>query len=70
MESVVLDGKKIEYEKNAYDGIKYLRDDLDSLERRVFFDQAKMRGEAPFEDDEDRQFTLLHKSNTYTLLRR
>ena len=63
-------GKKVAYEKNAYAGIKYLRDDLDSSEARVFFDQARMRRAAPFEDDEDRQFTLAYKSGTYILIRR
>ena len=63
-------GKKVAYEKNAYEGVKYLRDDLDSREAMVFFGAARRAGSAPFEDDDDRQFTLIYKSGTYTLIRR
>ena len=63
-------GRKVIYEKRAAKGIDYLRNDLDSAEARVFFDQARMRGSAPFEDDNDRQFTLIYKSSTYFLKRR
>lgn len=69
-DAATVHGKRVAYEKNAYEGIKYLRDDLDSREARVFFDQARSRGSAPFEDDNDRQFTLFYKNGTYTLIRR
>jgi len=58
------------YEQNAIDGIRYLRDDLDFNEARVFFDQAKAKGFAQFEDDEDRQYTLFYRDGVYTLTRR
>lgn len=63
-------GFTVAYEKNAVEGIEYLRDDLDSAEARVFFDQARQRGSAQFEDDEDRQYTLLYQNGNYALARR
>jgi len=63
-------GFSVGYEENAAPGIEYLKNDLDQTEARVFFDQARTRGSAAFEDDEDRQFTLICKSNVYTLVRR
>ena len=46
-------GHKVIYEKRAARGINYLRNDLDYAEARVFFDQARMRESAPFEDDNE-----------------
>lgn len=63
-------GFNVTYEDNAYAGITHLRDDLDFAEARVFFDQARIRGSANFEDDEDRQFTLNYRDGVYTLFRR
>lgn len=63
-------GFTVQYEENAEGGIRYLRDDLSGSEARVFFDQARMRGSAEFEDDGDRQFTLSYSNGTYTLIRR
>lgn len=63
-------GFTVSYEENAADGIRYLRDDLSSRETKVFFDQARREGAAEFEDDDDRQFTLLYQSGYYTLIRR
>lgn len=58
------------YEKDASLGIDYLKNDLDYEETRVFFDQARARNSAQFEDDDDRQYTLLYKNGVYTLIRR
>ncbi len=58
------------YEENAKEGIRYLREDLDFDEARVFFDQARTRGSAELEDDEDRQYSLFYQSGIYTLVRR
>lgn len=58
------------YEKDAYEGMRHLRDDLDYNESRVFFDQARQRKSVPFEDDEDRQYTLIYQNGVYTLVRR
>lgn len=63
-------GFPLTYDENAEAGMRYLRDNLDYAEARVFFDQARSRGAAPFEDSQDRQFTLAYKNNAYTLTRR
>lgn len=69
-EKTIVHGFSVIYEQNAIEGIRYLRDDLDFEEARIFFDQARLKGFAQFEDDEDRQYTLLYKEGSYTLLRR
>jgi len=63
-------GFTVSYEQNVYEGITHLRDDLDYEEAKVFFNQARGHGSAKFEDDEDRQFTLIYQNGTYTLTRR
>lgn len=70
VEKTNIHGFPVHYEKNAYEGISYLRDDLDLEEARVFFDQAKLKGFAKFEDDEDRQYTLFYRQGIYILTRR
>ena len=71
MKEIKIHGLKVRYEENAKQGIDYLRYDLDKEEATVFFDQAKEKGYAKFEDDEDRQFTLaFNPDDTYTLIRR
>jgi hypothetical protein len=69
-EKTTIHGFPVTYEQNAYEGIRYLRDDLDFNEARIFFDQARQRGSAQFEDDEDRQYTLFYKEGNYILVRR
>lgn len=84
-EKATVHGFSVIYEENAIEGIRYLvkeyslfstlrsarlRDDLDFEEARVFFDQARTKGFAEFEDDEDRQYTLFYKGGSYTLARR
>jgi hypothetical protein len=63
-------GFNVIYEQNAAEGIVYLRDNLDFNEARVFFDQARAHGSAEFEDNEDRNYTLLYKDYNYILVRR
>ncbi|MDP1629473.1 MAG: hypothetical protein Q8L57_02530 [bacterium] len=58
------------YEENAKEGARHLREDLSFDEARVFFDQARLRGSAQFEDDEDRQYTLIYQNGVYVLTRR
>jgi len=71
MKEIYIHGFKIRYEDNAQSGINYLRDDLDRDEAKVFFDQARLRKFAKFEDPADRQFTLSYsKDGSYTLARR
>lgn len=70
VQKVYLHGFGISYEDNARDGIEYLRDDLDVSEARVFFEYARRNGSAQFEDDDDRQFTLVYEDGNYVLIRR
>ena len=61
----------VSFEENARQGLEYLRDDLDAAESKIFFEQAKRAGSAAFEDDQDRQFTLVYqKENDYVIVRR
>jgi hypothetical protein len=75
-ETIKIHGHSVVYEQNAYEGIRHLRDDLQREEAVVFFDQAKLKGSAEFEDDHERQFTLLYKkggflvNGGYVLVRR
>lgn len=69
-QKTTIHGFTVIYEANASQGVQYLREDLDFSEARVFFDQARLRGSAMFEDDNDRQFTLLYQNGIYTLVRR
>lgn len=63
-------GFAVSYEENAAEGAQYLKDDLAREEAQVFFDQAKLKGSAQFEDDEDRQFTLVYQNGSYVIIRR
>ncbi|RJQ36359.1 hypothetical protein C4552_03670 [Candidatus Parcubacteria bacterium] len=69
-EKTTVHGMTVSYEDNAEEGIRHLRDDLSSDEARVFFDQARTKGSAQFEDDEDRQYTLIYQNGAYALVRR
>lgn len=70
IQKTIIHGFSVSYEENATGGIGHLRDDLDYNEAKVFFDQARARGSAQFEDDEERQYTLLYQNGAYALLRR
>lgn len=63
-------GHKVMYEEDSKKALDYLRNDLSSQEARVFFDQARSKGSAQFEDDEDRNFTLIYRDGVYILNRR
>ena len=69
-ERIKVHGFYTDYEKGDIEGIRYLTEDLDYNEAKVFFEHAKNYGESQFEDDNERQFTLTHKSGVYTLTRR
>jgi hypothetical protein len=62
----------VEFEENLRDGIKYLRDDLQYKEAKTLFDSARLNGWAEFEDDYDRDWSLIYNRDrgTYTLTRR
>lgn len=69
--TVFVHGLKVAFEENARPGIDYLSNDLDTNEARIFFDQARVKGSAQFEDDEDRQYTLFYqKDGSFVLARR
>ncbi|MFC1656627.1 hypothetical protein ACFL14_01510 [Patescibacteria group bacterium] len=58
------------YQKNAKNGVEYLQYDLDGRESSVFFDQARIKGRADFEDDREGQFTLDYRNGKYFLIKR
>lgn len=71
MKEIFIHGFKVKFEEDVRWGVNYLLYDLDYEESRVFFDQAKLRGFAKFEDDQDRQYTLIYNSDgSYTLIKR
>lgn len=56
---------------DAKDGLDYLDYRLSYQEVQVFFNQARYRGPAQFEDHMHRDFTLSYNNDgTYTLTRR
>lgn len=62
----------VEFEEKDRDGIRYLRDDLQYKEAKSLFDAARLTGSAEFEDDYDRDWSLIynHDVGTFTLIRR
>lgn len=62
----------LRFEEEFRDGVRYLRDDLQYGEAKTLFDAARLRGVAEFEDDYDRDWTLMYNQGegTYTLIRR
>ena len=71
MNEAIIHGLRVKYENNAKEGIEYLRNDLDREEARVFFNEARRRKYAKFEDDQERQYTLFFNSDgSYSLVRR
>lgn len=71
MKETYLYGYKIKYEDNASEGIYYLQYQLDQEEVAVFFDEARLKGNCPFEDQYGRNYTLVYNSDgTYTLIKR
>jgi hypothetical protein len=60
------------YEQDLIEGIRYLRDDLQAKEAKTIFDAARVTGSAEFEDDQDRDWTLIYikGDGSYVLSRR
>jgi len=60
------------FEEELRDGVRYLRDDLQQKEAKTIFDAAHIDGSAEFEDDQDRDWTLIYnrQDGNYTLIRR
>lgn len=71
MEETYVHNLKVRHEKDAENGIYFLKNNLDRKECLVFFDGAKRRKSVDFEDHQDRQYTLSYNNdNSYTLMRR
>ena len=64
----------VTFDEELRDGVRYLREDLQYKEAKTLFDAARLTGsaEAEFEDDYDRDWTLIYNrgDGTYTLIRR
>ncbi len=61
------------YDDELYEGVRYLRDDLQYNEAKTLFDAARLTGNAAeFEDDFDHDWSLIynHGENNYTLILR
>jgi len=64
-------GYKICYDPTAINGINYLKYDLSAVEALVFIKYAQMYGSAQFEDDKDRNYTLVKSADgKFTLVLR
>ena len=65
-------GYQVYFEDDAKHGVEYLDHRIDYREAKVFFEEAKNRGAAEFEDSENRDFTLTHTrgQGNYTVRRR
>ncbi|MBI4095173.1 MAG: hypothetical protein HY435_03205 [Candidatus Liptonbacteria bacterium] len=73
LEKTTIHGYRVQYETedDVKSGVAYLRDDLAREEATVFFDQARLKGSAQFEADNENQYTLTYsRDGIYTLLRR
>lgn len=66
---IQIHGFFINYDEKDYAAIRYLRDDLQTPEVKVFFDQARARGKAPFEDNYEHKFLITYSGGIYTLSR-
>ena len=64
-------GHKVYSEEDAKEGVDYLDNAIQSEEAKVFFDQAKIKSSAQFENDEGQNYTLLYKKDgTYWVYKR
>ena len=71
MFNTIICGFKVQYEEPTRHAIDYLKNDLSPDEAKIFFEHAKRHGFAQFEDDDDRNFTLVYnQSNLFTITRR
>ena len=60
------------FDEESRNVVNYLRNDLQKNESATLFDAARLRGSAEFEDDQDRDWTLVYnkKDNNFTLFPR
>lgn len=62
----------VQFDDSFIDGLRYLRDHLSFDEMKTLTDAARLDGSAEFEDNFNRNWTLLYNrgEGTYTLIRR
>ena len=71
LRKTIVHGTTVYFEDNAKAGVEHLAYDLQFEEAAVFFRHARSRGSTQFEDDQERQFTLIYNPNgTYLIKRR
>ena len=72
MQEMYIRGHKVKYEDDVREGVNYLDNHLDENESKVFFDEAKLRKMAEFEDYHQWNYTLTYEENdgSYTLVKR
>lgn len=66
-------GLRINFEESDREVINFLRQNLQYRETKSIFDAARMSGSAFFEDHYGgvgKNWTLIHKDGTYTVVRR
>jgi len=65
-------GYRVVYDESTKVAVEHLRSDLQYNEAKTIFDAARINGSAEFEDDEDRDWTLIYNRGnySYTLVRR
>lgn len=72
MPSIRIGGRLIKYDPKDRRAIRHLMEDLGPNERKVFLDQARMKGSAAFEIDEpDADYEIAREADgTYELRKR
>ncbi len=60
MKIAYIKGKKVKYEDDASEGVDYLMNHLDQEEAKVFFDEAKRKNKIKFEDNQNKDYYLIH----------
>ena len=59
-------GYRVVFDDGDKEGVWYIRGDLQRNEAKTLFEAAKKQGSAEFEDDYDRDWTLIYNRNDYT----
>ncbi len=60
-------GHHLEYDDHSKPGFSYLHTRLNAAEAKVFFDQARLRGHAQFEDHHGHRYELRHGAGKFSL---
>jgi len=71
MKQISIHGYRTKYEDEDYNAVRYLLEDLQYEEAKIFFEQARLHRSAQFEDEFEGQYELSYNPDgTYTLSRR